>query len=72
MTTWLRKLVSRVLGGRLEDDLDDEVRIHLELATADYERRGLGPAEARRAARREFGGINAPRQAMFDLPLVTR
>ena len=46
----LRSIVKRVFsrGGTQRDaDLDDEVRTHLELLAAEYERRGLSADEAR-------------------------
>src|SRR5579884_2858104 len=40
---------------RLEADLDDELRSGLDILTDRFLARGLSPAEARAAARREFG-----------------
>jgi len=42
---------------RLEDELDGEIRAHLELAELDAIASGLTAEEARQAARRHFGGI---------------
>jgi predicted permease len=64
---WLSKLVSLFRRGRLDRDLDDEVRVHLEMATAEYERQGLSPAEARRAARRGFGGLDQMKEVHRDV-----
>jgi len=59
--TRLRILAVRVLAlfgrRRLDATLDDEVGAHLQLLTAEHVRRGLSQAEARAAARRDFGGI---------------
>ena len=41
-----------------EDDLDDELRFHLERAAERHEARGLSPREARRRARVEFGQVD--------------
>ena len=41
---------------RLERELDDEVRFHLEMQADDNVRAGIDPDEARRAAMRSFGG----------------
>lgn len=58
MTT-LRTLAARVrarlLRRRLEDELDEELRSHLELATADHVRRGLSPDAARARSQRDLG-----------------
>ena len=45
------------LSRRVEVDLDDEVRSHLELLTEENIRAGMSPKEAQRAARIELGGI---------------
>ena len=50
----------------LDEQLDDEVQAHLEALAADYERRGLTPDEARRAARRDFGGVEPMKEAYRD------
>lgn len=42
----------------MERELDDELRFHLEMEIEYNVRRGLDPVEARRAALREFGGVN--------------
>lgn len=52
----LRALVRR---GRAEDDLDDELRFHLDRAVEQHVARGLSPREARRRARLAFGPIDA-------------
>jgi predicted permease len=55
-----------LLGRRREDELVDEIELHLEHLTAEYVRRGLPPAEARLRARREFGGVAQTREAFRD------
>lgn len=52
----LRALFTR---GRLERELDEELRFHIEMQTEDNLRAGMDPDEARRAARRRFGGQDA-------------
>ena len=47
---------------RLDRELDDEILAHLELAERDAIAAGLTPEEARRAARRSFGGIEQMRE----------
>ena len=42
-----------------EEDLDDELRFHLERAAEQHEARGLSAREARRRARLEFGQVDA-------------
>jgi predicted permease len=50
----------------VEADLDDELRAYLDLLTAEYERRGLAPDEARRAARVEIGGLSQVKDTTRD------
>jgi predicted permease len=54
---WVNRL--RYLGGRsrYEDDLDVEVRFHIESRAAELEAAGLSPLEAVAKARSEFGSI---------------
>ncbi len=57
----LRQLLARLrapfASARLDADLDDELRTHLEMLADEHERRGLSREDARLAARREFGGV---------------
>ena len=52
----LRALVRR---RRVEEDLDDELRFHLERAVEQHVARGLPVGEARRRARLDFGPLDA-------------
>ncbi|MGH9535964.1 MAG: ADOP family duplicated permease [Terriglobales bacterium] len=45
--------------GRMEGDMDAELRFHLETRAEDLARQGLPRAEARRRAGAEFGGVEA-------------
>jgi len=58
---WMRVLLSRwaaLIGRRrLDAELDEEVRAHLELAIEENRGRGMNEQEARTAALREFGGV---------------
>src|SRR5262245_59642910 len=51
---------------RAEADLAREVEAHLGLLEDDFRRRGLDPDEARRAARRAFGGVEQAKEAHRD------
>jgi predicted permease len=58
MFTRLASIVGNVLRrSRVEDDLDAELRFHLQARAEDLARRGLPRAEAERRARLEFGAI---------------
>src|SRR6185437_11215883 len=47
---------------RIDADIEEELRSHLELAAEDAERHGLSPGEARRSARLRFGNATALRE----------
>jgi hypothetical protein len=50
----LRALLRR---RRFEEELDEEIRFHLEMEIAKNVARGMDPVEARSAAARSFGGV---------------
>jgi len=58
----LRQLAARVraqlLGRRMDAELIEEVRLHLELLAEEHQHRGLSPEAARLAALRDFGGVS--------------
>src|SRR5271169_1972954 len=68
---WLRIFASRVLGicrrRKLENDLDGELRAHIDALTEENIRRGMSPQEARHAARREFGGVEQTKESYREL-----
>jgi len=63
LTLWLRALLRR---GRVESELDRELRLHLELETEENIRRGMPPGEARRRALVSFGGVEQTKEAVRD------
>src|SRR5271165_1135704 len=50
----------------LDRELDDELTVHLELATQDHLRNGMSLPEARRLARIELGGMESVKEAHRD------
>ena len=54
LSSWIRVLLHRQT---LDQELDDEIAYHLEERTEENMSKGMTPAEARRAARMELGGI---------------
>ena len=56
-TEFFSRLRSLFSKRRSERELSDEIRAHLDLATEQNIARGMEAAEAREAARREFGGV---------------
>ena len=73
MRTWLSRLGGLLRGTRLDRDLDDEVALHIELATEANIRRGMSERDARAAALRSFGGVIQMKESYRDqrgLPFV--
>src|ERR1051325_8116767 len=57
----------------LEQELDEEIRTHLEMQIEDYQRQGMTAEEARYAALRKFGGVDQVKETYRDrrgLPVV--
>jgi hypothetical protein len=61
MIHYLRALVTRLRGlfghRKAEQELDDEIEMHLRLLTDRYVRQGINETEATLAARRQFGNV---------------
>lgn len=60
----LRALLAR---GRARRELDEELRFHVEMETQANLARGMAPAEARRAALRDLGGVEQTRESALDV-----
>ena len=72
MSSWLSRLVSVIRGGRLNRDLDDEMRFHLDERIDEYAREGLSTEEAVARARRQFGSPALMRDRCRDIKLFPR
>ena len=63
----IRTLLSRcaALFGRqkLDAELDEELRAHIDLAIEENLKRGMSPEHARRTALRDFGGVTQTRES---------
>lgn len=75
--TVLRVLLQRLRAlfrrQNLEHELDEEIRVHLEMQIEDYVRQGMTADEARYAALRKFGGIDQVKETYRDrrgLPFI--
>ena len=62
---WMR-LRELILRTRLDGELDEEVGLHLQMMEEEFRRHGMSEAEARAAARREFGGVAHAKEAYRD------
>jgi predicted permease len=67
----LRTLVARIRALRrsaqADRDLDDELRAYVDARAAAHERRGLAPAEAKRAALVEIDGVEQVKERVRDV-----
>src|ERR1700704_5539111 len=77
MSATLRSIVQRLTAlfrrRRLEDDLDDELRSHLQMSAELNLRKGMTPADARREALRSFGGLEQTKELYREqrgLPMI--
>ena len=75
--TLLRIVLCRLLAAfrkkRLERELDEELRAHLEMLVEEKIRRGMAPEGARYAALRSFGGVEQAKEEYRDqrgLPML--
>lgn len=60
---WLSRLFRK---GKLDTQLDSELRFHVEQQTADNVAAGMAPAEARRRALAQFGGVEYVKEECRD------
>ena len=63
---WVSRLWGTLSGTRADRDLEEELRLHLELAADDARRRGDSPERAVRAAGLQAGGLQQAMEALRD------
>src|SRR5262245_36733421 len=61
------RLQALFFKSRLEEELDEEVRFHLDREVQENIARGMGPEEARYAAIRSFGGVERVKEESRDV-----
>jgi putative ABC transport system permease protein len=67
LRTIRRKLSSLGRRGAVKDEIDEELRLHIEQRTVDNIAAGMTPADAAREARRRFGNIQSVREQSRDV-----
>src|SRR5438445_10183454 len=70
---FIRRLAAIFRRRRLEDDMNEELRSHLEMAVERNLRKGMTTGDARREAHREFGGVEQTKELYRDqrgLPMI--
>src|SRR5580700_11382690 len=73
LRTFVQRLAAFFRRRQLEDDLDEELRSHLEMAIELNVQKGMSAAEARREALRSFGGVERTKEMCRDqrgLPMI--
>src|SRR5436190_20186825 len=63
---WIHRLCGTLGRNPRDREMEEELRLHLELASEDMQRRGGSPEEARRAARIQVGGVDQAMEALRD------
>src|SRR4051812_48012041 len=66
MRRFFLRLLNLVRRDLAEQELAREITAHLHLLEDEFQRRGLPPAEARRAARLKLGGIEQTKELQRD------
>ncbi len=64
--TWWRRVVARLTRNRLEDEMREEVRDHLERRRQQLIADGMDPADATTEAQRAFGNVSRVREQLRD------
>jgi putative ABC transport system permease protein len=63
---WLSRMAATFRRDRLDQELEEEVRAHLEMLTERFVGQGIDPTEAAYAARRQFGGVTQMKETLRD------
>jgi predicted permease len=67
--SWFSRLKNALHPGRLDEELADEMRDHLERRAAALREKGLSPGESQRQAALRFGNITRAREQSRDIRL---
>jgi predicted permease len=68
---WLTRLANVFRLGRLDRELDEEMRFHVDMRASEYEKAGLRPEDATREALKRFGSPLLARERVRDVRLFT-
>src|SRR5579872_166104 len=67
---WLSRFWNTLRPGALRREMDEELRLHLDLRARDLERAGAQPDEARAQAALKFGNVTLETERMRDMDLA--
>src|SRR5207248_293430 len=68
--SWLNRFANLFRGDRIDRDIEEELRFHLEARTRENLAAGMTFAEARQDATRRFGGALQARESSREADLV--
>src|SRR5207249_4769165 len=68
--SWIRRLRSLFEKQKLEEQLDDELRFHIEMRTQEFVASGITPEEARHKAQRLFGNQTLLKERTRDMDMI--
>jgi putative ABC transport system permease protein len=68
--SWINRLYNLVRRRGFEDDLDQELKFHLDMREQEHARTGLDEKEARAAALRQFGNVARVREEARRMDMV--
>jgi predicted permease len=69
---WLARIWNTLCGGRLDGDLEEELRHHRELRARDLEESGMPEAAARAEASLRLGNITLQKERTREMDIATR
>ena len=64
---YLRRLRALWNADAIHDEIDEEMRFHIEMRTAENIRRGMAPPEAKRAAEKQFGRLTRMKEQGYQV-----
>jgi len=68
--SWLSRLANAFRSGRMDRELDEELRFHMESRKEEMVRQGVSAQEAERTVRRRMGNSLATRERSRDIRLM--
>ena len=68
--SWLSRLRHTFRTGKLDNELDEELRSHLEMRVADNIDAGMTPAEARHDAQKRFGNTTLVKEDARETDII--
>src|SRR5262245_59005648 len=67
---WLNRIWNTLRSNSLQGELEEELRLHLELRAQELERSGISREEARAAALRQFGNTTLETERMRNMDIA--